>query len=48
MKLIHDEYVHVIFSDKGIEAWSGSSANECLPSHFSGEILRSSCEEPRD
>ena len=30
-----------MLQDQGIEAWSGG-ANECLRSHFSGEILSSS------
>ena len=38
---------YISFLDWGIEAWSGC-ANECLRSHFSSEILSSSCEELRD
>ena len=46
--LVNDVFsrVHYIIA-LGIKAWSGC-ANECLRSHFSGEILSSSCEELGD
>ena len=36
------EYTLFFRTTEGIEAWLGCANEECLRSHFSGEILRSS------